>query len=99
MEQIRQHNIKYGLICDEFGSLQGIITMKDILEALVGTLPSDYYDLALCLTECTVGSDNIFCCGNLINRTCKSFHFIDRLVNHIGDVYKRQKLHFHCPGQ
>ena len=50
------------------------------------------YDLALCITECTVGSDNIFCCGNLINRTCKSFHFIDRLVNHIGiflsgDIY------------
>ncbi len=41
LEQIREHNIKYGLICDEFGSLQGIITMKDILEALVGSLPSD----------------------------------------------------------
>ncbi len=41
LEQIREHNIKYGLICDEFGSLQGIITMKDLLEALVGTLPSD----------------------------------------------------------
>ena len=50
------------------------------------------YDLALCITECTVGSDNIFCCGNLINRTCKTFHFIDRLINHIGvflsgDIY------------
>ncbi len=29
---------------NEFGSLQGIITMKDILEALVGTLPSDSED-------------------------------------------------------
>ena len=50
------------------------------------------HDLALCITECTVGSDNIFCCGNLINRTCKTFHFIDRLINHIGvflsgDIY------------
>ena len=42
------------------------------------------YDLALCITECSVRSDNIFCCGNLINRTCKTFHFIDRLINHIG---------------
>ena len=41
LEQIRQHHIKYGLICDEFGSLQGVITMKDILEALVGALPGD----------------------------------------------------------
>ena len=50
------------------------------------------YDLAICITECTVRSDNIFCCGNLINRTCKTFHFIDRLINHIGiflsgDIY------------
>ena len=50
------------------------------------------YDLALCETYCTVRSDNIFCCGNLINRTCKTFHFIDRLINHIGvflsgDIY------------
>ena len=50
------------------------------------------YDLALCITECSVRSDNIFCCGNLINRTCKTFHFIDRLINHIGiflsgDIY------------
>lgn len=45
LEQIRQHNIKYGLICDEFGTLQGIITMKDMLEALVGALPSDSEDL------------------------------------------------------
>ena len=50
------------------------------------------YNLALCITECSVRSDNIFCCGNLINRTCKTFHFIDRLINHIGiflsgDIY------------
>ena len=50
------------------------------------------YYLALCITECTVGSDNIFCCANLINCTCKTFHFIDRLINHIGvfhagDIY------------
>lgn len=38
LDQIQKNHIKYGLICDEFGSLQGIITMKDILEALVGSL-------------------------------------------------------------
>lgn len=44
LEQIRKSHIKYGLICDEFGSLQGIITIKDILEALVGSLPSETED-------------------------------------------------------
>lgn len=41
LELIRKNHIKYGLICDEFGSLQGIITMKDLLEALVGALPEE----------------------------------------------------------
>lgn len=44
LELIRTNHIKYGLICDEFGNLQGIITMKDILEALVGSLPSESED-------------------------------------------------------
>ena len=44
LDQIRKTHIKYGLICDEFGSLQGIITMKDILEALVGSLPGESED-------------------------------------------------------
>ena len=44
LDQIRKTHIKYGLICDEFGSLQGIITMKDILEALVGSLPGETED-------------------------------------------------------
>lgn len=44
LDQIRKTHVKYGLICDEFGSLQGIITMKDILEALVGSLPGEAED-------------------------------------------------------
>ena len=51
LEQIRQHHIKYGLICDEFGSLQGVITMKDILEALVGALPGESEDLDIVLRK------------------------------------------------
>lgn len=44
LEEIRENHIKYGLICNEFGSLQGIITIKDILEALVGSLPGESED-------------------------------------------------------
>lgn len=51
LEHIRRHYIKYGLICDEFGSLQGIITMKDILEALVGALPGETEEADIILRE------------------------------------------------
>ena len=41
LEQLREKNSKYALITDEFGVVQGIIVIKDILSALVGTLPGD----------------------------------------------------------
>lgn len=36
LEQFKKAGVKYGIITDEFGSIEGIVTMKDILEALVG---------------------------------------------------------------
>jgi putative hemolysin len=42
LEQFKETNIHYGLVIDEYGSTQGIITMSDILEALVGDV-SEFY--------------------------------------------------------
>ncbi len=39
LEQFRQARVKYGFVTDEFGGLQGIVTMKDIMEGLVGQVP------------------------------------------------------------
>jgi len=36
LEQFRQTRIKYGMVTDEFGSVQGIVTLKDIVDVLVG---------------------------------------------------------------
>ena len=38
LEQMKQNQVAYGLICDEFGVCQGIVTHKDILEGLVGSV-------------------------------------------------------------
>ncbi|NDV47716.1 HlyC/CorC family transporter [Paludibacter sp. 221] len=40
-EQMKEKHVKQALIFDEFGSVQGIITFMDILEALVGEIPDD----------------------------------------------------------
>ncbi|MEG0519260.1 MAG: hemolysin family protein [Bacteroidales bacterium] len=38
LERMKQERISQALICDEFGSLKGIVTLKDILEGLVGSM-------------------------------------------------------------
>ena len=38
LEQMKQHRISRALVCDEFGACIGIITLKDILEGLVGNM-------------------------------------------------------------
>ena len=39
LEQFRQQHLKYGIVTDEFGGIQGIVTLKDIVDALIGELP------------------------------------------------------------
>ncbi len=41
LEQMKEKQVGYGLICDEFGVCQGIVTHKDILEGLVGNISDD----------------------------------------------------------
>lgn len=38
LEQLKKSKLNRALVCDEFGSLQGIITLKDIMEGLVGSI-------------------------------------------------------------
>jgi putative hemolysin len=39
MEKFKLSRTNFGFIVDEYGSFQGMITMKDILEAIVGDMP------------------------------------------------------------
>lgn len=39
MEKFKLSKTNFGFIVDEYGSFQGMITMKDILEAIVGDMP------------------------------------------------------------
>ena len=38
LEEMKMKHVQYALVCDEFGIVRGIVTLKDILEALVGTI-------------------------------------------------------------
>lgn len=41
LEHMKTKHISVGLICDEFGACIGMITLKDIMESLVGTVQND----------------------------------------------------------
>ena len=41
LELFKQSRTHVALIVDEYGAIQGIVTLHDILEAIVGDLPSD----------------------------------------------------------
>ncbi len=44
VEQIRIAYSKYALVTDEFGSIQGMVTHSDIMEAIIGELPENKED-------------------------------------------------------
>ncbi len=39
LEQFRQERVKYGMVTDEFGSVQGIATLNNIVDGLIGEVP------------------------------------------------------------
>lgn len=41
IEQFRKHKRHQALVIDEFGAMQGLITMNDMMQALLGTLADD----------------------------------------------------------
>ena len=38
LEQMKSENISRGLVCDEYGSCLGIVTLKDMMEGIVGNI-------------------------------------------------------------
>lgn len=45
LEAFKASHTNIAMIVDEYGSIEGIITIADILEAIVGVLPSNYDDI------------------------------------------------------
>jgi len=41
LERLRQNRVESALVMDEYGGIQGMVTLFDILEAIVGDLPED----------------------------------------------------------
>ena len=70
LEQFKKANVKYGFIINEFGDVEGIITLTDILEALVGQVNDDEDD-----AEITIREDGSL----LVDGQCSFYNFLGHL--------------------
>ena len=68
LEQMKQKKISRALVCDEFGSCSGIITLKDIMEALVGNINDDHEE-----PDIVARKDND---GWLVDGMCPMYDFL-----------------------
>ena len=44
LEHLKTTHTKYGIVTDEFGSIQGIVTLKDIVNALLGEITEETHE-------------------------------------------------------
>ena len=78
LEEMKTSQIQYGFVYDEFGTVKGMISLKDILEALVGNIlePNEEPDII----ERADGS-------YLADGQCSFFNFLDYFQ--MGDLYSQ----------
>ena len=69
LEEMKKKKISRALICDEFGACSGLITLKDILEALIGEVDDDH-DKEEDIVERQEGE------GWFVNGTCTMYDFL-----------------------
>lgn len=68
LERFKERNVKYGFVINEFGELQGMVTLTDILEALVGHVDETGED-----KEITERSDGTY----LVDGQCSFYNFLE----------------------
>jgi len=51
LEQFKEAHVKYGFVTDEFGEVKGIVTLADIMEALVGEVVEEGEESSIIVRE------------------------------------------------
>ena len=95
LEQFKQTNIHYALIIDEYGSTQGIITMSDILEALVGDI-SEFYGEEYLFQQRDDHSwliDGLYPLPDFLTRFGMEDYIKDYEVNTVGGLIMQELSH------
>jgi putative hemolysin len=76
LEQMKISHNHFALIIDEFGVVQGIVTLKDIMEAIVGEIPEPHEE-----PEIIKRQDDSY----LVDGQCSFYNFLRYFK--LGDLY------------
>lgn len=77
LAHLKNSHTKYGLVTDEFGSIQGIVTLKDIVNVLLGEITETHEEPEIIARE-----DGSW----LVDGQCSFYEFLDYL--HLEDLYE-----------
>jgi putative hemolysin len=80
LEKMKTNHNNYGLIIDEFGSISGVVTLKDIMEAIVGEIPEANED-----PEIIKRKDGTY----LVDGQCSFYNFLHYF--NLGDLYPKNE--------
>lgn len=79
-DQMKENQSHYAIVCDEYGSVQGIVTDRDIFEGLVGKLPDINEEPVIIKRK-----DNSW----LIDGQCEFYYFLEYF--NLEDLYAEYK--------
>ena len=68
LEKFKKTDAKYGFVIDEFGDIQGVVTLRNILEALVGEIDGEHEEQHIVARE-----DGSY----LVDGQCSFYDFLD----------------------
>ena len=69
LEILRRKGVRCGLVCDEFGEVQGLVTLSDVFKGLVGRI--DAGDDLPCISDSADGSHTI------VDAQCPVYDFLE----------------------
>lgn len=80
LEAMKERHLSSALIIDEFGTIKGMVTLKDIMEALVGEMPEPNEE-----PEIIRRDDSSY----LVDGQCSFYNFLDYFD--MGDLYPKNE--------
>lgn len=90
LQSFRGKGVHEAIVLDEYGSLEGLITLHDVLEEIVGVMPGNAEDIREEQNKCVQRSDNSWLVEGLISIEDfkEFFHIPGELPGEDEDYYK-----------